>query len=140
MGLITLAAALVLAGTACTRESETPKASATPVPAAPKAAAPAAPAAPKMADEGVEELYVDLEAEPDEGAPPLTVKFITSVEDAAPPLTYTWNFGDGSPASGEAAPTHVYQKAGEYTATVSVKDSKGQTGSEEVDVIVEVEE
>ena len=46
-----------------------------------------------------EELYVDLEGDPDEGAPPLTVKWTSTVEDGTPPYTYKWDFGDGSPAS-----------------------------------------
>jgi PKD repeat protein len=86
-----------------------------------------------------EDLYVDVEAEPDEGAPPLTVRFSGSVDDATPPLTYKWDFGDGSPPSTESSPTHVYEKAGEYTATVSVKDAKGKTGQEEADIFVETE-
>ena len=79
----------------------------------------------------VEELYVDVEANPDEGSPPLTV------HDATPPLTYKWDFGDGSPPGTDASPTHVYDKAGEYTATVTIKDSTGKSGSEEADVFVE---
>jgi PKD repeat protein len=121
----------------CTREQEKTATHATATPAA-KVAAPAATPAQAQASPGdVDELYVDLEAEPDEGAPPLTVKFTSSVEDATPPITYKWEFGDGSAPGTEANPTHVYQKAGEYTATVNVKDSKGITGSEEIDILVE---
>jgi PKD repeat protein len=125
----------VVIGSGCTRE-ESPAAKPTPTAAvaatgqAPRAAASPAEAVP-------EELYVDLEAEPDEGAPPLTVKFTSSVEDGTAPFTYKWDFGDGSPANAEANPTHVYAKEGEYTATLTVKDSKGIEGSEEVDVLVE---
>ena len=32
--------------------------------------------------------------------------------------TYTWNFGDGSPASSAATPTHVYSAIGTYTVTL----------------------
>jgi len=71
--------------------------------------------------------------------PPLTVKFTSTVEDATPPITYKWDFGDGSAPATEANPTHVYQKAGEYTATLTVKDSKNISGSEEVDILVEAE-
>jgi len=127
---------IVALGTGCTHEDGQPagKAAASPV-----VKAAVSPAAPQGGGPGaaVEELYVDLEADPDEGAPPLTVKFTSSVEDATPPLTYKWDFGDGSPPASDANPTHVYQKAGEYTATVTVKDSKGQIGSEEIDVLVE---
>ena len=107
----------------CTRDEAKapPRASVTPPPK-PAAAQTGA------AAEG-EDLYVDVEAEPDEGPPPLTVRFSSSVDDASPPLTYKWEFGDGSPPSTESAPTHIYQKAGEFTATVTVKDAKGKTGS-----------
>ena len=124
---------------ACTKKEEKPVAQATPAAAA--AAAPAVPQAKASGDsDDADELYVDLDADPDEGAPPLTVKFTSTIEDAAPPLTYKWDFGDGSPAGTEANPTHVYQKAGEFTATLNVKDSKGISGSEEVDILVEADQ
>ena len=127
--------ALTVLVAACTREEH--KAAA--VPTATPAKAPATmPQAQASGEAEVEELYVDLDADPD-GAPPLTVKFTSTVEDATPPLTYKWDFGDGSAPGTEANPTHVYQKAGEYTATLTVKDSKGISGSEEVDILVEAE-
>lgn len=130
----------VLAG-ACTQTPEKPAAQPTAAPAAEaaKPMAPAAAAAPD-AEAPAEELYVDLEGDPDEGAPPLTVKWTSTVEDGTPPYTYKWDFGDGSPAATDANPTHVYQKEGEFTATLSVTDSKGIGGSEEYDILVEKEE
>jgi PKD repeat protein len=137
-GFLFALAALLAA--ACTQSSEKPAAKATSTPAAvagtPMAPAPAAQAAPAAADE----LYVDLEGDPDEGAPPLTVKWTSTVEDGTPPYTYKWDFGDGTPASTEANPSHVYQKEGEFTATLTVNDSKGLSGSEEYDILVEKEE
>ncbi len=131
-GLVLVALA-ALAG-ACTRDQgqQPAKPIAT---AAPAAATPLAQAAEEVEDE----LYVDLEAEPDEGAPPLSVKFTSSVEDGTPPYTYKWDFGDGTPPSTEASPTHTYAKEGEFTATLSVTDSKGIKGSEEYDILVEKE-
>lgn len=129
--------------TACTQTPEKPaaKPTSTPVAAAAPAAAPMgqAPAA-APAQEPADELYVDLEGDPDEGAPPLSVKWTSTVEDGTPPYTYKWDFGDGSAPSTEANPTHVYQKEGEFTATLSVTDSKGVGGSEEYDILVEKEE
>lgn len=135
-GISAVIATLAAAG--CSREENRPAAGATATPAARVTVAPQAAAPP--AEEPADELYVDLEAEPDEGAPPLTVKFTSSVEDGTPPFTYSWDFGDGTPPGTEANPSHVYQKAGEFTATLTVKDSKGLAGSEEYDVLVEVEE
>ena len=131
---------------ACTK-TEQPAAKATATPAAKAvAASPAAQAAPAAQGQGqaqqapADELYVDLEGDPDEGPPPLTVKWTSTVEDGTPPYTYKWDFGDGSPPSSEANPTHKYEKEGEFTATLSVTDSKGVTGSEEYDILVEKEE
>ncbi|MFY9717382.1 MAG: PKD domain-containing protein [Thermoplasmata archaeon] len=39
--------------------------------------------------------------------------------------TYAWNFGDGSPISAAADPTHTYAAAGTYTVTLNVTDSIG---------------
>ena len=40
-------------------------------------------------------------------------------------LTYTWNFGDGGAGSGVTA-THVYDRPGSYSATLTVSDGKEQ--------------
>src|SRR6185295_14320446 len=134
-----LFALTVFLAAACTQTpKEAPKPSATPAPAV--AATPVAQAAPAAEAAPADELYVDLEGDPDEGAPPLTVKWTSTVEDGTPPYTYKWDFGDSTPASTEANPTHVYQKEGEFTATLTVKDSKGLSGSEEYDILVEKEE
>jgi PKD repeat protein len=42
--------------------------------------------------------------------------------------SYLWHFGDGS-ASTAANPTHTYARPGTYTVSLTVTDSKGQTGS-----------
>ena len=55
-------------------------------------------------------------------------------------LIFTLPFGDGTAASTDANPSHVYQKEGEFTATLTVNDSKGLSGSEEYDILVEKEE
>jgi PKD repeat protein len=136
-GLMLAVMALLAAG--CTQTPEKPVAKATSTPAAAAAATPVA-QAPAPAAAEADELYVDLEGDPDEGAPPLSVKWTSTVEDGTPPYTYKWDFGDGSPVSTDANPTHVYQKEGEFTATLSVSDSKGLTGSEEYDILVEKEE
>ena len=86
------------------------------------------------------ELDVIVEGEPDEGAPPLTVKFQGYVEeDEGGPWKFAWDFGDGS-SSTEQNPTHVYQKEGEYTASLTVTDTRSYTGSDEIDIFVEKDE
>ncbi len=47
-------------------------------------------------------------------------------------LTYKWDFGDGTTDTG-AKVTHIYQKAGEYTATLFVEDNSGSTCSSDAD-------
>jgi len=140
-GLVLTLVAL-FAGAFTKSEDKKPAPVATKAPAAPAAAAatPMAQAPAAQAQAPAEELYVDLEGDPDEGAPPLTVKWTSTVEDGTPPYTYKWDFGDGTAASSEANPSHVYQKEGEFTATLTVNDSKGLTGSEEYDILVEKED
>ncbi|HVN48987.1 MAG TPA: PKD domain-containing protein, partial [Bacteroidota bacterium] len=43
-------------------------------------------------------------------------------------LQYAWNFGDGSTATGKRV-THLYQKSGRYTITLTVNDGEKQTNS-----------
>lgn len=86
------------------------------------------------------ELDVIAEADPDEGAPPLKVQFTASVEEeTGSPFTFEWDFGDGSKSS-EQNPVHNYEKVGEYTATLTVTNVKGQKGTDEIDIFVETEE
>ena len=63
-----------------------------------------------------------------DGPLPLTVKFkgsASSDDDPGDSIRFEWDFGDGSPISTEPDPTHVYTKAGRYTAVLSVFDSTG---------------
>jgi PKD repeat protein len=50
-------------------------------------------------------------------------------------LSYAWNFGDGVTSFMEN-PTHVYTKAGTYTVTLTVTDSRGGTFSDTFEVVV----
>jgi PKD repeat protein len=91
-------------------------------------------------DEGEYELDVIADAEPDEGAPPLRVQFSASVEEEeGGPWRFMWDFGDGK-NSAEQNPVHTYDKIGEYTATLTVTDSKNNRGTDEIDIFVETEE
>jgi chitodextrinase len=52
------------------------------------------------------------------------------------PITRQWNFGDLSPVSSDAAPTHAYAAAGSYTVSLSVSDDRGGFASTSRDVTV----
>ena len=74
------------------------------------------------------------------GRAPLTVTFAgdqsTDPENSA--LTYVWNFGDGSPISAVANPSHTYTAAGTYIATLTVTDSGSATNTAAADAVVVV--
>ena len=120
---------------------EAPK-TATPAPPTTVAAAAKAPpttAAPAE-DDAEYELDVIAEAEPDEGAPPLKVQFTASVEEeTGGPFTFAWDFGDGGKST-DQNPVHSYEKIGEYTATLTVANQKGNKGTDEIDIFVETDE
>jgi PKD domain len=83
---------------------------------------------------------VIADADPDFGPPPLAVHFSVDYECTADHATVSWNFGDGSTASGETAPTHTYNQVGDFTARVIVTTPDGLTASDEVDISVEQED
>ncbi|MBC7449191.1 MAG: gliding motility-associated C-terminal domain-containing protein [Hymenobacteraceae bacterium] len=56
------------------------------------------------------------------GIPPHTTGFQATTPGA---VTYQWNFGDGSPLSTEATPTHTYALAGIYPVTLAVTYGPG---------------
>ncbi|PEE04066.1 collagenase ColA [Bacillus pseudomycoides] len=51
-------------------------------------------------------------------------------------VSYLWDFGDGK-TSTEENPTHVYEKEGTYTATLTMKDDKGKESKEQMTVNVD---
>ncbi|MEM6801991.1 MAG: malectin domain-containing carbohydrate-binding protein, partial [Bacteroidota bacterium] len=78
-----------------------------------------------------------MSATPTSGTAPLVVSF-----DASPsfdsdndPLSYSWNFGDGNSGSG-LNPSHTYQNAGTYTATLTVNDGNGGTDQTSEQIVV----
>jgi PKD repeat protein len=50
-------------------------------------------------------------------------------------LTYSWSFGEGG-TSTQANPSHTYTANGNYTATLTVRDPQGLTGSANVQISV----
>ncbi|WP_432933164.1 lectin [Microbispora sp. CA-135349] len=71
------------------------------------------------------------------GPAPLTVSFSSagSSDPEGGSLTYSWNFGDGT-TSTAANPSKTYTANGTYTATLTVRDPQGLTGTASVTVNV----
>ncbi len=69
-------------------------------------------------------------ATPVSGVAPLSVSFSSagSADPEGAALTYNWIFGDGT-TSTAANPTHIYEAAGVYTASLTVSDGTNQTTS-----------
>ncbi len=79
---------------------------------------------------------VSASATPISGSAPLTVSFASNATDPDGVIAaYSWDFGD-SGSSTVAAPSHVYQSAGTFTARVTVTDNGGATASSSVTVTV----
>jgi len=77
-------------------------------------------------------------ATPDNGPTPLAVQFSSagSVDPDGTALTYAWDFdGNGTTDSTDANPTHTYNAAGAYNATLRVTDQSGQSGVDQVRVV-----
>lgn len=69
--------------------------------------------------------HADFQAVPDSGIVPMTVRFQEASTDAGAPITtWFWDFGDGA-TSTEAAPSHTYQRSGDFSVALTVQDSTG---------------
>ena len=86
---------------------------------------------------------VTATADPVTGTAPLTVNFDGEATDfdgqPGDPLTYQWDFGvpgTTEDTSTEQDPTFIYERAGNYTATLTVTDPTGQRGRASVEVQV----
>lgn len=90
-----------------------------------------------VADAEDDDCFVLLDASPDYGPAPLEVQFTAEVDCTSGDPAYAWNFGDGSPVSTEPSPKHIYQKAGEYPASVGITGPGGGTDTDELDILVE---
>ena len=83
------------------------------------------------------DCFVIVDAEPDLGAPPLKVVFETEVDCTSEPARYEWDFGDGTKGGNEPAPTHLYDKEGDFLAIVTVTAPDGAVGTDEIDITVD---
>ena len=73
----------------------------------------------------------------DNGPTPLTVNFSSdgSIDPDGTSLTYAWDFdGNGTIDSTDANPSHTYNTAGTFNATLTVTDADGQTGFDTIPI------
>jgi hypothetical protein len=56
------------------------------------------------------------------------LNFTCTGRGGLPPYSYTWNFGDGTTATGQTA-SHAYGTPGPYSATCTVQDSRGYSAT-----------
>jgi PKD repeat protein len=82
---------------------------------------------------GVTPLGATANASPTSGQAPLLVSFTGSASGGTSPYTYSWNFGDGQ-SSASQNPTHTYQNAGNFTATLTVTDNVSATANAAVNI------
>jgi len=80
---------------------------------------------------GVQLLDVNGEIRPNQ-----KLQFLGYVKEGTPAYQWYWDFGDGS-SSNEQNPTHVFDKKGVYTITLTVTDAFDQTSSQSIQVTVE---
>ena len=86
----------------------------------------------------------------DQAAPPPTADFTASTllgivplvvtftdRSTGNPVSWDWNLGDGSHSS-EQNPTHIYVVPGNYTVTLTVRNSAGATSSKNATVRVKL--
>ena len=73
------------------------------------------------------------------GYAPLTVNFdgSGSYDPDGEIVSYAWDFGDNG-ASTEMSPSHPYNNAGNYTATLTVADVDGLSDSASIEISVEI--
>ena len=82
-------------------------------------------------NEGMQAAFTYTTSDPDNIAP-LTVAFTDT--SSGSPSQWIWNFGDGFIAM-ERNPIHTYTKPGNYTATLTVSDSRqSSSASQEIEV------
>lgn len=85
------------------------------------------------------QLVVIASGNPTSGTVPFTVEFAGTATGGCPNHTYAWNFGDGNTSS-EQNPSHTYSTEGDYTALLTVTDSKNNKQQKSVSIKSSAEE
>jgi PKD repeat protein len=75
---------------------------------------------------------------PTRGCVPKIVPFSANILAADSVISYNWNFGDGSPNSTLANPSHTYTIQGSYTVTLTIVTSSGCTETISIPAAVNV--
>ncbi len=78
-------------------------------------------------------LVAAFGASPLSGVAPLAVTFTD--QSTGGPTSWSWVFGDGGTSTAQS-PSHTYAAQGTYTATLTVRDSAGDTSSNSVTIQV----
>jgi len=78
-------------------------------------------------------LTCTASANPASGTVPVAIQFSGSASGGCPPVMYSWSFQDGG-ASTDQNPSHRYETSGDYTASLMVTDSKGNTCQKSVSI------
>ena len=72
---------------------------------------------------------VDINANIPEGCVGITTRFTSYITPGDSIVSSEWDFGDGSPKSTEASPSHTYTSDGKYTVTLNYTTKNGCKGS-----------
>jgi PKD repeat protein len=83
----------------------------------------------------VPSLIASNSGSPTSGDYPLTVNFTGNATGGVSPYNYNWDFGDGG-SSNQQNPSHTYNSAGNYTATLMVTDSASNQDSDSLTITV----
>src|SRR5215211_2350466 len=82
------------------------------------------------------EIISNYTAEEDHVAP-ATFSFNATIAGGTEPYTVNWNFGDDSEESDEQSVVHTFNEAGNYTVTLTITDSEGETATDTLELTVE---
>src|SRR5215218_1622675 len=84
-----------------------------------------------------ESLAAEITSNATSGNAPATFSFDANASGGTGPYTVNWNFGDDSEESDEQSVVHTFTEAGNYTVTLTVTDSTGETATDTLEITVE---